>query len=87
MAQDFIKEARQKAGLQNTYRVVAHGRRIISSYIKAHKLCNLVQFDQDDFGGGVRIGLFKSRPIHSSLYPICFSRYDLLTSEHVPGLR
>ena len=40
-----------------------------------------------------RVGLFKSRPIHSSLYrnsffyPIKFSKYDLLTSEHVPGLR
>ena len=31
LAQDFIKEARQEAGLQNTYRVVAHGRRIAKS--------------------------------------------------------
>ena len=31
LAQDFIKEARNEAGLQDTYTVVAHGRRIARS--------------------------------------------------------
>ena len=31
LAQDFIKEARQEAGLQNTYTVVSNGRRIVRS--------------------------------------------------------
>ena len=31
LAQDFIKVARQEAALQNTYQVVAHGRRVVRS--------------------------------------------------------
>ena len=31
LAQDFIKEARQEAGLQNTYQVVSYGQRIARS--------------------------------------------------------
>ena len=31
LVQDFIKEARQEAGLQNTYQVVSYGRRIARS--------------------------------------------------------
>ena len=31
LAQDFIKEARQEAGLQNTYQVVSYGRGIARS--------------------------------------------------------